>query len=292
MATVRHAPATEENSQCLSCESWASAGGGADPTSCVRGVARAEQALHGERSGSVDQDSCGAMDRMGLASLEALDLLGIGLAVCDASSKLMFSNRTADEILRGRDGLHLNAAGELCTTERCVPSLGQLLERTIQASRSGHPAKQGAALSVRRVSSKRALTLYVRAVGARSEESGPTQEAALVMMLDSTIPARASEADLSQLYGLTSTEARIANLLMEGKTLDECCRELGIQHSTGCSHLKRIFKKTGVHRQSELVSLLLKSIGLLRLNREASDPPRPLDSVTRKILTGMARVSA
>jgi len=33
----------------------------------------------------------------------------------------------------------------------------------------------------------------------------------------------------------TSTEARLANLLMEGKTLDECCAGLGIRHSTGCS---------------------------------------------------------
>jgi hypothetical protein len=54
-------------------------------------------------------------------------------------------------------------------------------------------------------------------------------------------------------------------LLMQGDELEECCRELAIRRSTGCTHLKRLFKKTGVHRQSQLVTLLLKSIGLAYL---------------------------
>jgi len=85
------------------------------------------------------------------------------------------------------------------------------------------------------------------------------------------------------LYGLTSTEACLANLLMEGKTLDECCQSLGIRRSTARTHLQHLFEKVGVQRQSELVSLLLKSIGLVRtagkrgkgrnISRTANDEP-------------------
>jgi DNA-binding CsgD family transcriptional regulator len=73
------------------------------------------------------------------------------------------------------------------------------------------------------------------------------------------------ELELRQLFGFSSMEARLAMLLIQGDELEECCQELGIRRSTGCTHLKRLFKKTGVHRQSQLVTLLLKSIGLAYL---------------------------
>ena len=44
----------------------------------------------------------------------------------------------------------------------------------------------------------------------------------------------------------------------------DSCDELGICLSTGCSHLRKMFKKTKTHRQGELVALLLRSIGVLR----------------------------
>jgi len=50
---------------------------------------------------------------------------------------------------------------------------------------------------------------------------------------------------------------------MEGKALDECCKILDIRRSTARTHLQHLFEKVGVQRQSELVSLLLKSIGLV-----------------------------
>lgn len=87
------------------------------------------------------------------------------------------------------------------------------------------------------------------------------------MILDSAMHVKAIDSDLRELYGLTSTEAHLANLLMEGASLENCCKQMKIRRSTGCTHLRRLFKKTGAHRQSELVVLLLKGIGLARLGR-------------------------
>jgi DNA-binding CsgD family transcriptional regulator len=82
--------------------------------------------------------------------------------------------------------------------------------------------------------------------------------------MDPELPVGTAEAELRQLYGLTHTEACLANLLMEGKALDDCCRHLDIRRSTARTHLQHLFEKVGVQRQSELVSLLLKSVGLVR----------------------------
>jgi DNA-binding CsgD family transcriptional regulator len=87
--------------------------------------------------------------------------------------------------------------------------------------------------------------------------------ATLLFILDPETSVETGEAELRQLYGLTTMEACLANLLMEGKALDECCTILNIRRTTARTHLQHLFEKVGVQRQSELVSLLLKSIGLV-----------------------------
>jgi len=71
-------------------------------------------------------------------------------------------------------------------------------------------------------------------------------------VLDPEFPWRPRKRTCGSFYGLTSTEACLANLLMEGKTLDECCELLGIRRSTARTHLQHLFEKVGVQRQSEL----------------------------------------
>ncbi len=196
------------------------------------------------------------------AGFDALDLLNIGLVVCGSGGQLLVANNTAQEILRKRDGLELDPEGVLSATHDSHVSLEKALQEVAKSSRTAEPGKLDRAFAVRRPSGKRALTLFVRAVNNTGEKQSSNQAAVLVMILDATLPVETTEADLRHLYGFTATEAQIANLLMEGKALEDCCTELGIRRTTVRMHLRNIFAKTGVRRQGELVSLLLKSIGL------------------------------
>jgi DNA-binding CsgD family transcriptional regulator len=49
----------------------------------------------------------------------------------------------------------------------------------------------------------------------------------------------------------------VASELVAGRTLAQASRRLGIMPQTARTHLKRVFSKTGVTRQAELVRLLL-----------------------------------
>jgi DNA-binding CsgD family transcriptional regulator len=204
-----------------------------------------------------------------MAGFEALDLLNIGLAVTTASGMLLVANRTAEQITERRDGLELSSARVLRTTKVCRPALSELVQWAASAGSPPTPPGKADVVAVPRPSGKRALTLLVRPVKGVAPRSKTTGPAVLVFILDPEFPVEASEAELGQLYGLTSTEARLANLLMEGKTLHDCCDQLEIRRSTGRTHLQHLFEKVGAQRQSELVSLLLKTIGLLRtVNKE------------------------
>lgn len=64
-------------------------------------------------------------------------------------------------------------------------------------------------------------------------------------------------AALRERFGLTAREASIAAGLIGGLRLCEITEGLGIEVSTARTHLKRVFSKTGVSRQVELVRLAL-----------------------------------
>jgi DNA-binding CsgD family transcriptional regulator len=63
---------------------------------------------------------------------------------------------------------------------------------------------------------------------------------------------------LSTLFDLTPAEARIAVAIAAGDTLNLIGEKFGVAASTVRSHLKAIFGKTGVSRQTDLVRLLLR----------------------------------
>ncbi len=61
-------------------------------------------------------------------------------------------------------------------------------------------------------------------------------------------------------HGLTPSEQRIAHVLLDGGTLNEAATATALSLATVRSYLKRVFTKTGTHRQSELIALYYRSI--------------------------------
>ncbi|WP_375392262.1 helix-turn-helix transcriptional regulator [uncultured Sphingomonas sp.] len=79
----------------------------------------------------------------------------------------------------------------------------------------------------------------------------------ILLLLAEAANASVPNADLLRLlFDLTPAEARLARLLVEGQALGSTGRSLGITDATARVHLRRIFAKTGVTRQAELVRLL------------------------------------
>jgi DNA-binding CsgD family transcriptional regulator len=57
-------------------------------------------------------------------------------------------------------------------------------------------------------------------------------------------------------FGLTPAEARMLEQLAAGATFAEAAETLGVSTNTAKSHLARIFSKTGVSRQADLIALV------------------------------------
>jgi len=81
--------------------------------------------------------------------------------------------------------------------------------------------------------------------------------AALIFLSDPDARPASRGSILRALYGLTPTECRLADLLMQGCDLAEAAERLRMATGTARFHLKSIFRKTGTGRQSELMRLVL-----------------------------------
>jgi DNA-binding CsgD family transcriptional regulator len=196
------------------------------------------------------------------ASFQALDLLNIGLIVCNASGRMLFTNQTSERILLSQDGLEIDATGVVRATNSSGPALPDVIAQ-IASSAEGAETTRDVAIALARRSGRRALTLLLRSIETAEPRTGdPNQAAVLIIVTDADVPVPTREIELRRLYGLTSTESRLAKLLMEGKDLDDCCGEMGITRATVRMHRRNLFSKTGVRRQTQLITLLFKSIGL------------------------------
>ena len=84
----------------------------------------------------------------------------------------------------------------------------------------------------------------------------------LVFLSDlSRKPASRAEV-LCALYHLTPTESRLADLLLQGTEVRVAADQMRTTLETTRFHLKRVLAKTGTHRQTELIRLMLSLPGL------------------------------
>jgi DNA-binding CsgD family transcriptional regulator len=71
----------------------------------------------------------------------------------------------------------------------------------------------------------------------------------------SALPAPAFDV-LNAMFGLTAAEARLAQLLARGESVESAAQLLEIKPTTARSQLAAVFEKTATRRQAKLVALL------------------------------------
>lgn len=196
----------------------------------------------------------------------AVEQLSVAAIVLDENGRLLNASARARDMLARNDGLRL-VEGSLRLSERSeTQALQEAITQVLTNQRSGAPALPRA-LRATRPSGAADLGLVVRAVPRSQWSEGKAVPSVAIFVSD---PEQQSEAPLTvitQLFGFTPTEANLALLLVNGLTLDEAAAQLGVSRNTARTHLRSVFAKTGVSRQTLLVRLILKSVAPLAQSR-------------------------
>ena len=186
-----------------------------------------------------------------------VERLPVGIVLIGAAGDVLHANSRARTLLEARDGLRLDA-GRLVLTDRAAQKRYQDALAHVLAGRP----ELSAPLRVPRPSLLRPFQLIASPAHDRAEPwSGA---AALVWIHDPEETPVPSHAALEQLFGLTPAESRMAASIASGSTVCEYATEAGITEETARFRLKQVTGKMGVHRQADLVRMVLSSLpGLL-----------------------------
>lgn len=193
---------------------------------------------------------------------DALDHLGIGTIVLDKRGRLVCANRTADTILGESGALRIQGDRVRATN----PADHEALTQSLAAALDAHHRRafgECAILKLALPGSERFLQVLARPSMEPSALENSSAPAACLFVSAPGANAMPSSDVIRQLFGFTRAEGTVVRLLLEGLVPKEIAHELDISLSTVRTHIKSIFTKAGVGRQSELVSSVLRSIALL-----------------------------
>lgn len=174
----------------------------------------------------------------------ALSLLSPAIAIVDSKAASVYVNESATDIFALKDGLFLDAAGIVRASKSDISK--KIADAISHASSNQDAPAQF--FSIPRQSHFRDLMLVVL----------PSRKARVALLI--TDPERTtvlSPECLLSLFELTKSEALIAHTLANGGSIEDAAAASGIAISSARTYLKRIFSKTGVCRQSDLVQLIL-----------------------------------
>jgi DNA-binding CsgD family transcriptional regulator/PAS domain-containing protein len=190
---------------------------------------------------------------------EALESSPHGLIFLDNSGCVSHVNRAAEGMFA--DGLGLAVIDRRLTAVR--PDIARRLEELTKAASCLEREKRtGGTMTL--PSPKHRIPLSVTVAPIMSDQCSPFDEGRAVIVCVSDLEKNSSipEQSVRASFNLTESELRIAMALFAGDSLREIAVRFGIRLSTVRVHVAHIFAKTGVSRQSELVLLLSRTVGI------------------------------
>lgn len=178
----------------------------------------------------------------------------LGLIQLDRRGRIMEANARARDVLLKRDGLR-DGGGVLTSGHAGEDEeLQRLLARALP--RYGFQGA-GGSMKITRRKTPTPLVLEIHPVRGMGVDRRARQVGALVLVVD---PARRPriEPDLAvKFLGLTPAESRVAVAVATGQTVAGIADAVDCAESTVKTHLKRVYRKLGIRKQTELVQRIL-----------------------------------
>lgn len=200
---------------------------------------------------------------MSLGSLysRAIGRLSIATITIDDHGRALDKNVFASDILEAGDGLKIIAGKLTAHYQNDNRELKRIIKKAF--AQAGEQQTMPEAMSITRPSGEIALGLVIEVIPSLTWADGKGKKQAVVYIRDSVGKSTTSTEISRKLFDLTPAETALSLQLTNGLSLEEAAEALNIRRNTARAHLRSIFSKTGVRRQTELVRLFLNSVAAL-----------------------------
>lgn len=195
---------------------------------------------------------------------ETLDHIEVGVFLVDGSGRIVLLNAPARLLLN--DATLLREDGQSLTA--VVPEANRMLRDLFASAEDGDTSGgiRGVAVPLSTSPQHRWFAYVLPLTSGDRQRAADTCSAAAAVFIRKTAPEPSAPLEaLSTLHKLTASEARVVDAVMKGGGVKEMAEILGLSQATVKTHLQKIFQKTGVNRQSDLVKLVA---GLIERGRQ------------------------
>lgn len=176
-----------------------------------------------------------------------------GYALVDGGGRVMELSAAFQEMLGRGAGLSLHDGRLTASRHQDRGALDRLLQKAIH----GRGAVE--AVRIRPLEGiGQGVVVRAMALDIARDHFARLRPAALITLIDLDAPMSGRLETLRQIWGLTAREAQLAIRLAGGWTLDHAAADLGISAGTARHHLKSIFRRMEIDRQSDLVRLVAR----------------------------------
>jgi DNA-binding CsgD family transcriptional regulator/PAS domain-containing protein len=182
-----------------------------------------------------------------------------GLFVLSAEGRVRRANPAGEALAAASRGLRLSG-GRLHALQ---PAATHALDALIRHAALPDAAQRcGGSMGLPIDDGGPPLSVIVAPIGLQPAPVLGERLSVIVCVTDLSAGVTLPQEQLRGLFGLTRSEARVALALFEGLTPREAAEQIGVSFHTVRAQIASIYEKTGVSRQSELVRLMMRSVGV------------------------------
>jgi DNA-binding CsgD family transcriptional regulator/PAS domain-containing protein len=186
---------------------------------------------------------------------DILDGLSAGMILVDANGRIVHANAAGNAIIDAADFFR-SVCGRLVAGD---PSINAALRDILVAARAGDSVLgvKGIALPLSAHDGERYVAHVLPLTsGARRVACMAYNAVAALFIRKAALDAFAPPEVIGEMYKLTPTELRVLLAIVNVGGVPEVAAALGVAVTTIKTHLSRLFEKTGVARQADLVKLV------------------------------------
>ncbi len=184
----------------------------------------------------------------------ALEGTSQAVLIVDGDASVRHVNTAGERLMRSRPGLTIVGGRLSAQASDAARRLAELIGRATSAA----GGRQGGALNLPRPGQRFPLAVRISPLTGDPEPVFGRPRMAMVCVTDLERDVPPPHDALRTLFGLTQAEARLAAAVFEGLSLPEAADRFAVSIHTVRFQLARIFDKTGVARQAELVKLMMR----------------------------------
>ena len=191
---------------------------------------------------------------LGASLADLLDNRRLGLIQLDRCGRILEANDRARDILLKRDALREKGGTLGAWNLEEDAELQRVLAQTLAPD---GPHGAGDVIRITRRNAAAPLILEIQPMRHLNGFGGTRELGALVLVVDPAARPRVEPELVTRCLGLTPRESRVVVAVAGGQSVGGIADELGCAESTVRTHVKRVYRKLGISKQTELVRRVL-----------------------------------